>query len=143
MDTQTQTVTVTAPVTTAYEAGKTVFIIEDDHLLVQAYSYIFKQEGIPVLIAITGTEAQQMMQDMQELPKVVLLDLMLPGVSGFDLLQQMGADVRWKAVPVIILSNLAREDDVQRGKSLGAVDYLIKANTDITSVVARVKEFLK
>lgn len=122
--------------------NKVVFIIEDDDFLVRAYKYIFEKEGISVWVATDGDQAK-MYLDEKPAPRVVLLDLMLPGISGFDILEAIGKNEKWKSVPVIILSNLGQPEDIQRGKDLGAIDYLVKANTDITNIVSRVKEFLK
>lgn len=114
-----------------------IFIVEDDEFLVKAYKFIFEKDGFEVLVASTGTQALEALQKIP--PSVVLLDLMLPGVDGFKVLEEIGKNSAWQHVPVVILSNLGKAEDVARGKQLGAVDYLVKANTDISNVVARVK----
>ena len=114
-----------------------VFIIEDDEFLVKAYQYIFEKDGFEVLVAEDGNKAMAALNGPA--PSVILLDLMLPGVDGFTILEAIGKNDRWKSVPVVILSNLSSPDNVQKGKDLGATDYLVKANTDIENVVSRVK----
>lgn len=114
-----------------------VFIVEDDEFLVKAYKYIFEKDGFEVLVAPDGDKAIEMLEG--PVASVVLLDLMLPGADGFTVLQTIGKNDKWKQVPVVILSNLNHPDNIQKGKELGAVDYLVKANTDIENVVARVK----
>jgi putative two-component system response regulator len=68
---------------------------------------------------------------------------MLPEVSGFDVLSAMRKDDRWRNIPVIILTNLSDDKDVEHGKELGASDYLVKANMNIADVISRVKQELK
>lgn len=122
----------------AVDAAKSrVFIIEDDEFLVKAYQYIFEKDGFEVQVAADGNAAVEALHG--PLASVVLLDLMLPGVDGFKILEMIGQDDRWKHVPVVILSNLSHPDNIKKGKELGAVDYLVKANTDIENVVSRVK----
>jgi len=119
-------------------AGRSrVFIIEDDEFLVKAYKYIFEKDGFEVFVAPDGVKALEALKGPPA--SVILLDLMLPGVDGFEVLQTLGKDERWNKVPVVILSNLSTQENIQKGKDMGAVDYLVKANTDIENVVARVK----
>ena len=119
---------------------KPIFIIEDDPFLVKAYQLKFSQEGYEVLTAMDGKEALSFLD--REPAGVVLLDLMLPGASGFDILTAMRGNDRWKDVPVIILSNLGQAQDIAHGKELGAQDYLVKANVVMEEVVERVKKYV-
>lgn len=120
---------------------KTIFIIEDDPALVAAYQVKFQQEGYALQVATDGKQA------MDALPgpvaDIVLLDLMLPEVNGFDVLAAMKKDDRWRGVPVIIMTNLSDDKDKQQGKDMGANDYLIKSNMNIKDIVERVKQELK
>lgn len=122
------------------EEKKTILIIEDDSFLVKAYQLRFEKENMNVRIATTGTDAMAFLA--QDPPHVVLLDLMLPGKSGFDVLVEMKKLPLWKGVPVIVLSNLGQPEDIQRAKALGAIEYIVKANAKINDVADVVKKYL-
>lgn len=119
---------------------KKVFIVEDDAFLLKAYQIKFEKEGIGVEVATDGKEAIDMLKNAPA--SVVMLDLMLPGASGFEVLSAIRKDSKWKNVPVIILSNLGQSQDVEKAKTLGVTDYIIKANTRINDIVEKVKKFL-
>jgi DNA-binding response OmpR family regulator len=119
---------------------KSVLIIEDDLFLVKAYQVKFQKEGIETKIASDGKEALALLE--KEPPAVVLLDLMLPGISGFTVLETIRKNDKWKNVPVLILSNLGQPQDIERGKDLGVKDYIVKANVKISDIVAKVKQWL-
>jgi DNA-binding response OmpR family regulator len=120
---------------------KIVLIVEDDPFLVKAYKYIFEKEGFEVWVAEDGEKAIGLIGTPP--PSVVLLDIMLPGANGFSVMEAMAKNEEWDRVPVIILSNLSKPEDMARGKELGAIEYLVKANVDIEGVVERVKEFVE
>ena len=121
-------------------AKKTVLVIEDDLFLIQAYKIKLEKENLEVWLASDGAEARKMLE--KEPPNVVLLDLMLPGISGFDILESIRKDSRWMNVPVLILTNLGSPADIERGQALKATDYIIKANTKIEDIMSKVKKFL-
>ena len=118
---------------------KTVLIIEDDIFLIKAYQVKFEKEGIDAVVANDGKEAMGFLD--KEPVSVVILDLMLPGMSGFDILEAIRKNSRWKKVPVIILSNLGQQEDIDRGKALGANEYFIKTNIKINEIVEKVKKY--
>ena len=122
-------------------AKKKVFIIEDDPFLVKAYKFIFEKENLEVWVAKDGEEAVSFM-GRSEMPDIVLLDLMLPGMSGFDVLAAIRTNPGWKNLAVMIITNLGQPKDIERGKSLGAVDYLVKSNTNIDDIVSGVRHYL-
>jgi DNA-binding response OmpR family regulator len=117
-----------------------VLVVEDDPFLVKAYEFMFAEAGIHLRIARDGAEALQLMDGPA--PKLILLDLMLPGISGFEVMEALQKHGSWKTVPVMIVSNLEQSSDIARGKALGAIDYMVKAKTDITALVDKVKRFL-
>lgn len=119
---------------------KVVLIVEDDAFLAKAYEVRFKSEIIDVWMASDGNEAMAVLK--KEPASVVLLDLMLPGPSGFEVLSAMKKSGTWKDVPVIILSNLGDDQDIERGKALGATGYLVKANVKMDEVVKKIKQYL-
>jgi len=119
---------------------KSILIIEDDDFLVTTYRIKFEKEGFNALIATNRKEIMSALE--KEPPHVVLLDLMLPGISGFDILEIIKKNEKWKNIPVIILSNLGQAQDIERGKKLGVVDYFIKTNVKINDVVKVVKKYV-
>ncbi len=121
--------------------SKRVLIIEDDVFLMKAYEIRFENEGVEVVMAADADEARK--QFSKKPTNAVLLDLMLPGTSGFELLQEMKKLEGWKDVPVIIVSNLSQDKDIATGKKLGAVDYIVKADFRVGEVVQGVISKMK
>ena len=118
----------------------TVLVVEDDTPLLQAYELMFEKAGAKIRIAHDGPEAVAMLEG--EPPAVVLLDILLPGMNGLDVLESMRRNERWKDVPVIVLSNLGQAQDIERSRELGVKYFIVKANTKLSEVIERVKEFL-
>lgn len=118
-----------------------ILVIEDDQFMLKAHEIKFTHEGFDIWFAKDGDEALAFLA--RERPDAVLLDLMLPHTSGFDVLVAIRKNDVWKDVPVIVMTNLGQPQDIERAKSLGANDYLIKANTKISDVVKKVREYLK
>src|ERR1700690_492685 len=104
-------------------AGKKVFLVEDDEFFVKLVAKKLDESKCVFGSAGTGVEAMAYLQN--NIPDVVILDLMLPGgLDGFGVLQKMKKDDRLKKIPVIILSNLSGPADIQKGMDLGAFRYL-------------------
>jgi len=121
-------------------SNKKVLIVEDDIFLAQLLTNRIGKVGAEVLRAADGEEGIKMIKDNK--PDLVLLDLILPKKSGFELLEDMRSEPSIQGTPVIIISNLGQESDVARGKELGAVEYFVKAKTSIDGLVERVKSIL-
>lgn len=121
--------------------GKTILIIEDDKFLRELIVKKLTQENFDVSEAIDGEEGMKKIKE--NLPQLVLLDLILPGIDGFEVLTKMKEDSALAQIPVIILSNLGQKDDVERGMRLGAIDYLIKAHFTPNEIIDKVKTILK
>jgi DNA-binding response OmpR family regulator len=116
---------------------KKVLVIEDDPFLVRAYEIKFKNVGLEADIATNFEEIEAALK--RTAPTVILLDLMLPGISGFDILEQIQKKSGdWAKVPVIVVSNLSQPSDIERGKKLGAVEYLVKSNTKFADIAKKV-----
>lgn len=130
----------TPPTTSGSASQKTVLIVEDDSFLMKAYQMKLAKEGFEIWLAVDGQQALSFLE--KDPPDIVMLDLMLPGASGFDILDAMRKNDKWKNVKVMILTNLGQPQDMERGKQLGAVDYIIKANWKINDIIAKVKEYL-
>ena len=115
-------------------------MIEDDLFLRKIYRDKFSRAGFDFVEATNGIEGLN--KAVSENPDLVLLDLILPQKSGFDVLIEMNRNKKTKNIPVIILSNLGQETDVKRGLSLGAKDYLIKTDVSLSEVVDKARELL-
>lgn len=133
---------VEAVVNQTLEQGKNplVLLVEDDPFLNSLLKTKLASQGVQVVLVTDGEAALQSMQTVK--PNLVLLDLILPKKSGFEVLEAMQADPNLNKVPVIILSNLGQESDVAKGQQLGAVEYFVKAKTSIDELVVKVKGFL-
>lgn len=116
-----------------------ILIIEDDASLVKAYQEMFKPRDVSLVTAATGQEGLTLVQS--EKPDLVLLDIMLPGgMNGFDVLEQLERNPVTRQIPVIVLTNLDSEEKV--AKTIGAKDYIVKANTTKDEIVKLVMDRL-
>jgi len=117
-----------------------VLLIEDEEMLANMYEVKFKNEGFDLLKALDGAEGLKLAKT--EKPDFVLLDIIMPKMDGFSVLKSLKEDPETKDVPVLLLTNLGQEEDIERGKKLGAVGYLVKANITPAEVVHEVKKQL-
>jgi DNA-binding response OmpR family regulator len=115
-----------------------LLIVEDDAFLQKILVAKFAKEGFAILTASDGKEGLD--QIKKERPALVLLDLIMPNMDGFDVLYAVQTDASLKSIPVIVLSNLAQDEDVQRAKDLGALDFLVKGDLAVNELVRKVKE---
>jgi len=120
---------------------KKILIIEDDSFLSEMYSTKLIQEGFETEIAIDGKQGINKIKDIK--PDLVLLDIVLPKMDGFEILESIKKDPEFKNIPIILLTNLGQKNEIEKGLSLGADEYIIKAHFTPTAVVAKVKEILK
>ena len=118
-----------------------IVIVEDDKFLRELITQKILKEGYQVIGAVNGEEGVAKTKEVK--PDLVLLDLILPGIDGFEVLRQIKEDPETSKVPVIILSNLGQKDDVERGVQLGASDYMVKAHFTPGEIVAKIKAILK
>lgn len=119
---------------------KKVMIVEDDAVLVKALTLALENEGYDLLVATDGEEAGKMV--LREKPDLILLDLLLPIKSGFEVLKLIRGNVETKDISVVILTNFEQETSVDEGMRLGVKDYIVKANIDIKDVPGIVKKYL-
>ncbi|MBU0572027.1 MAG: response regulator [Patescibacteria group bacterium] len=120
---------------------KKILIAEDEEFLRSIIKSKLTKAGYEVLEASDGEAALKSIRD--EGPSLVLLDLMMPKMNGYDVLKKIQEDPALSKVPVIILSNLGQLNDIEKGKKLGAVDYIVKSNVSINEVLKKVEETLK
>jgi len=120
---------------------KRVLLVEDDVFLGDIIARKLVAQGCIFLYAQDGEKALPMVE--REMPDIILLDLLLPGISGFDLLEKFKKNPKTKDIPVIILSNLSQPSDLEKGKSLKAARFLIKATTSTEEIMLKLKEVLE
>lgn len=101
-----------------------ILLVEDDRYIAKAVSAIFSHEGYSVVLVETGREALQMIESVR--PDIVLMDIMLPDISGFDVIKEINARGLRKDIYIIILSALGQNSDIINGLSLGADNYVTK-----------------
>ena len=117
-----------------------ILIIEDDKFLLKLYSDKLRRDGFEILESITGEEG--LSKVFTEKPDLVILDLVLPGKNGFEVLSEIKLNSKTKDIPVIILTNLGQESDIKKGLALGAATYLIKTEFSMNRLIGLVKEHL-
>jgi DNA-binding response OmpR family regulator len=117
-----------------------ILLVEDEPLLANLLKQRLEREGFTVSVARDGEEGLRLLQE--DGFSVLLLDIILPKISGFELMETMRSDPQLEKTPVIIISNLGQESDVARGESLGAAAYFVKAKVSIDELIEEVKKFL-
>ena len=120
--------------------AKKILIIEDDKFLRELIAKKILKEGYEVFEAVDGTEGLTKVKEVK--PDLILLDLILPIVDGFEVLSQLKKETSLSSSPVIILSNLGQKEDVEKGLKLGAAGYLIKAHFELDEIVERIKDVI-
>lgn len=118
-----------------------ILLVEDDSFIADIYSTKFKEAGFKVKIAKDGLEALQILKT--EKPDVLLLDIVLPEFTGWEILGKIRKNQNLKNLKIIILSNLYQKEEVEKGLKLGANKYLIKAHYTPSQVVKEIKKILK
>jgi len=120
---------------------KTILFIEDESALQKTFGEILKQEGYEMIPALDGEVGLRLAKDKK--PDLILLDLILPRIHGFDVLKKLKEDKETKEIPIIILTNLEGISDVDKAIELGATTYLVKAQYTLEEVVEKIKKTLK
>lgn len=117
-----------------------ILLIEDDTFLAGIYATKFEQAGFEVSLAADGEAGLKAAQ--KEKPNIILLDILMPKMDGFEVLENLKKDANLSKIPVILLTNLGQREDVEKGLKLGAVDYLIKAHFMPHETVEKVKKVI-
>lgn len=118
-----------------------IVVVEDDKFLRELIVQKLTREGYQAVGAVDGEDGVEKIS--AEKPDLVLLDLILPGMDGFEVLANIKEKEELKDIPVIILSNLGQRDDVERGLKLGAIDFMIKAHFTPTEIIAKIQRVIK
>lgn len=121
--------------------AKKILFIEDESALQKSLGDLLRQEGFEVISAIDGKTGLRLAKE--EHPDLILLDLILPGMHGLDVLKDLKSHTQTKDIPVIVLTNLENFSEIERAIELGAIAYLVKANYNLEEVVQKVKNALK
>ena len=120
---------------------KKILFIEDESALQKTFGENLKQEGYEMISALDGETGLRLAKS--EKPDLILLDLILPKIHGFDVLKKLKGDKETKDIPVIVLTNLEKIEDVDKALELGATTYLIKAQYSLEEVVEKIKKVLQ
>lgn len=119
----------------------TIMIVEDDKFLMELISQKIEKEGMKTIVAITAEKAFVVLE--KEKPQLILLDLILPGMSGFEFLEKLRSNHALSDIPVIALSNLGEEKDKEAAKKLGIKSFLVKAMSSPNEIVQEIKKVLE
>jgi len=117
-----------------------ILIVDDDAFLLDMYAMKFTESGYEVLSAVSGENALELLRDNGGEVSFALIDLVMPEMDGFTLLEQANQEGLHQQTKFIVLSNLSQESDIERAKQLHAIDYIVKANYTPQEVVDRVRE---
>ena len=121
--------------------SKTIFIIEDDLFLQGLEGTKLKKEGFDILTAASGKDVPAI---LEKKPKIdlILLDLMLPDMDGFEILQIIRKEPAYLNTPVIVFSNLSEEKDIEKSKSFGVKEFMIKSNFNLDELTVKIREMI-
>ncbi len=117
-------------------SDKTILVVEDDRFYMRIYDDKLRKEGYAVKLAYNGEEGIALLKELT--PNIILLDLIMPTIDGFGVLKALRDDTRLQSIPVLILSNLGQESDVEKAIELGAVDYCVKSQMSMDDVLEKI-----
>ena len=119
---------------------KKILFIEDESVLQKAFGDVLQQKGYKILSALNGEIGLRMARS--EKPDLILLDLILPRLHGFEVLKKLKEDPETKEIPVIVLTNLQKMEDINKAIELGATTYLVKTEYKIEEVIEKIKKII-
>lgn len=117
-----------------------ILIIEDDTFLLNAYRVKFSGAGLDTALAQNAQEAYREID--KKVPDIIVLDLILPGEDGFNVLTKLRQDKRTEKTPIIIVSNLGQPEDLDKALEMGATDYFIKSNTLLEVLLEKIHKYI-
>jgi CheY-like chemotaxis protein len=117
-----------------------ILVVEDDSFLIKAYVAKLTNAGLDLRTASDGEEALKVLQEFK--PDVILMDLVMPRKDGFSTLEDMRKDDNLKDIPVIVTSNLAQQEALDRAKALGAVDFITKSNMSMEDLLKKINKVI-
>ena len=116
---------------------KKILIIEDEKFLLEMYQSRFEKDGYQVLTAMSGEKGLKLAQ--KEKPDLIVLDILMPGMDGYEVIKKIRGDAQIKEIPILVLSNLGQEEEIKRGLELGANDYIVKTDLTPSELIDKVK----
>ena len=122
------------------QSPKHILLVEDDQFLLNLIGPKIEREGFALTIAKNGQDGLAEVQ--RSMPDLILLDIVLPDLNGFEILEKIKANEALSSIPVVILSNLGQPENIKKGKELGAIDYLVKVQHTPQDIVDKVKNLL-
>lgn len=118
-----------------------ILVVEDDAMISSMYKTKFESDGFDVLTADNGAVGLEIAK--KEKPDLIMLDVILPQLDGFSVLEEIKKDETTKNIPVVMLTNLGTDEDKEKGQKLGAVDYLVKASLTPGQISEKIKSYIK
>jgi len=118
-----------------------VLIVEDDNMISSIYKTKFEADGFAAVVAGNGAEGLDIAR--KEQPDIIMLDVILPQIDGFSVLEELKKDKLTKDIPVIMLTNLGTDEDKAKGEKMGAVDYFVKTSLTPAQISEKIKKHLK
>ena len=118
-----------------------ILLAEDDQFLCKALKDKLKRDNFSVNLVSNGNEVLPAVK--KDKPDLILLDIMMPGKNGFEVIQEVRSEEDFKNLPIIIISNLGQENDIKKGIELGAVGYIVKSDLSISEVAKKAREYLE
>lgn len=115
-----------------------ILVAEDDKFLSKAYKLKLTKKGYDVRLASNGQEVFDILSEFT--PDLIILDIMMPVMDGFAVLEKIGKDEKYVKIPIIMATNLAQSDDVVKAMKLGAVDYIVKTEFSTNDLIAKIEE---
>ncbi|EKE19971.1 MAG: Response regulator receiver modulated metal dependent phosphohydrolase [uncultured bacterium] len=126
----------------AEEIKKTILIAEDEEDLLEMYSMALSSKGFEVLKAINGIQALEWLEKKYDQIDLILLDIVMPGMDGFETLEKIKKDDRFKKIPVVVSTNLDNSEDKAQAMDLGARDYFVKSQHTPSELVAEAETII-
>jgi len=118
-----------------------ILIIEDDEILSKVIAEELKDANFEVVQAFDGQSGLDMARSIK--PDLVLLDIMMPKMNGFEVLEEIKNDIGIRSIPIIMLTVLGSDDDIKKGLQLGAKDYIVKSQHAVAEIIDKIKQFLE
>lgn len=119
---------------------KHILIVEDDEYLANAYRLKVEKEGYRVTLAGDGEQALRALQASK--PDLIILDLVMPNMDGFTVLEHIRAHREWKNLQIVVMSNLGQDEDISRAKQYGVEHYLVKSDIRLKDLLVMVSKLL-
>jgi CheY-like chemotaxis protein len=118
--------------------AKKILLVEDEEIIVDLLQKKLTKEGYKISIARNGEEGLKLMREMEPKPDLILLDIVMPKMGGFEVMEEMKKDKSLKKIPVIVISNSGQPVELDKAKKLGAKDWLIKTEFDPKEVLEKI-----